>query len=198
MLFITVHGLGGTHHSHVLIRYYLENYVEGKNEIITYSYNSKSVSFTDVVTDLQKYLDTYTWTDEQNECILIGHSLGGLICSNVTHPRIKGVITISSPHNGCALAQYVKSYVSDFVSTFLFGEMYQVLTDKPNPCPSKLVCITSSWSPWYKFDGRVYTDEMTHPNAIATLHLEYSDHIIQLYDYRMMNLILDAIKLLNN
>lgn len=39
---------------------------------------------------------------------------------------------------------------------------------------------------------------MTHPDAISVLHLEYSDHIIQLYDYRMMNLILEAINILNN
>jgi pimeloyl-ACP methyl ester carboxylesterase len=195
MLILTVHGLGGTSFTHIPMKKYLEYYVKAniKNEklvIDSIDYASRTVSFEAAVNKIVSYLDEYEWANENEYAILIGHSLGGIIVTHIDHHRVGGVITISSPHNSCDFAKYVKDNVPTFLSNVLFGQMYEVLTNSPKKSSIPIIiCITSSMLPNLNFDGRVFTREMIHPQASKTLHLNYSGHASQLFSFRMLGLI---------
>jgi len=47
--------------------------------------------------------------------------------------------------------------------------------------------------PGTKFDGRVYTSEMLHPKAIKSYHIDFSEHMSQLFDYRIIDIVINEI-----
>ena len=202
MLILTIHGLGGTSFSHYPMKKYLETYLKIDNDdekidIQSFDYPSKTIDFTDIISQIEDYLDNYSWVNDSETAILIGHSLGGIVCTNINHKRVKGVITVSTPHTGCNLAEIVKYYAPKLVSDMAFGKMYDVLTANANNSTiPKIICITSSLFPLIKFDGRVHTNEMIHPQAYKTMHLEYSGHLTQLFDVRLFRLIYDGVLIL--
>jgi len=196
MLILTVHGLGGFGHEHALIKYYLQKNLKSDERIMidTFCYSSRNITFDQVVKDIQEYLNNYKWMNDDEKTILIGHSLGGVIVTHLDHYRIKGAVTLASPHTGCDYAKFVKDTIPTTVSSFFLGQMYDPLVSEPKESTiPKITCITCSWYPWCKFDGKVYTKEMVHPQASKVMHLEYSDHLLQLADPRMMNLVYDAV-----
>ena len=196
MLILTIHGLGGSSFSHKPMKLYLEKYLTSSEKInvISHSYDSTNLTFPQVLEELESFLSNYQWINDDEKAIVIGHSLGGIVATHLNHQRIKGVITVSSPHTKCDFAKFFKDTAPTFISNYFLGKMYDTLVNQPlTSTIPKITCITSSWYPWYKFDGRVYTEEMIHPQATKTYHLEYSDHLIQLYDPRMLNLIYEAV-----
>jgi pimeloyl-ACP methyl ester carboxylesterase len=196
VLILTVHGLNGSSLTHIPMKKYLEYYIKCNERLVidSVNYKSKSISFDDATNIVKSYLDNFSWNSDNEFAILIGHSLGGIIVTHIDHKRIKGVITISSPHADCAFAKYIKENVPSGLSDVIFGQMYDVLTNPPKMTSvPKIICITGSILPNVKFDGQVYTNEMVHSQAYKILHLDYVEHGTQLISIRLFRLVYDAV-----
>lgn len=184
MLILCVHGLNGTTNSLYFLTQYLAYHLSGCR-IDTYAWPSGQITFSQAIDDLSNYL----LSQEDTEIILVGHSLGGMLSLAIKDERIKGVITVSTPHTACAIAEML-NYILGPYSSYFLGQMYEPLTqlvvEKSTPY---LICITSSLAPLLNFDGRIFVSEMVHPHADEVHHLTFSDHGWQLYDPRMWSLI---------
>lgn len=186
---VSIHGLGGTAFSHYPLITFLSFYFSNIT-FESYSWDSKNLQYYDAVEDLEDYLNNFT-----QDLILVGHSLGGKLAMSVDNPKVKGVVTISTPHDGCEMAKILQSLIGPDFAKYFLGEMHDILayhiTPKYTP---KVVSITSSWTPWTPFDGRVCLSEMVHPLSDKVLHLDYSEHIVQLYDPRMWYKVAEGIE----
>lgn len=200
MLILTIHGLGGSSTTLYPMKKYIEQYYKPKSGerliVDSFDYASKKSKFEDIISALNDKINKFDWENDSEKCILIGHSLGGVVGVHIQNPRVKDIITISSPINDCKLAKKVNENVPTKVSSFLFGNVYDNLISPPlikQNDDVKIICITSSSLPSMAFDGRVYVDEMVHPQAHRTYHLEYSGHVSQLLDVRMMRLVYESL-----
>lgn len=82
----------------------------GFSNLHTYQYDSFFNGFDTAVRGLERKLDQVLGSRPGTEVILIGHSLGGLVCRAVAgdqrySSRIKAMVALGSPHHGSDLAR---------------------------------------------------------------------------------------------
>ena len=83
----------------------------GFENLHTYQYNSFTKNFSQAVDGCGKKLDTLFGDRPDGRVILIGHSLGGLVCRKVAgnslyRERVAAMVTLGSPHKGSELALF--------------------------------------------------------------------------------------------
>lgn len=81
----------------------------GFTNLHTYQYDSFFGTFEPAVQGLEQKLDQVLKASPENKVILIGHSLGGLVCrkaagNSLYTDRIAGLVALGSPHHGSDLA----------------------------------------------------------------------------------------------
>jgi len=83
----------------------------GFHNLHTYQYDSFSKDFETAVEGMEKKLDRVLGARTGGSVILIGHSLGGLVCRRVAgdpkyRDRVAGLMALGSPHKGSDLAWF--------------------------------------------------------------------------------------------
>jgi triacylglycerol esterase/lipase EstA (alpha/beta hydrolase family) len=106
---ILIHGY--LHHSFVWIYHGRRLNKKGFSPIFTLNLKNTFGSIQDHANDLEKKIHKVLKGTKQNEVILIGHSMGGLIAShfamNASNKNlVKNVITIGSPLKGTSMARF--------------------------------------------------------------------------------------------
>lgn len=106
---LMVHGLFHNSAAWVLMKKRLRK--AGFSNLHTYQYNSFSGEFDTAVEGLQRKLDALLHSRPGGKVLLVGHSLGGLVCrAAVGNPRfwhrIAGIVTLGTPHGGSDLARF--------------------------------------------------------------------------------------------
>ncbi len=106
---LLVHGLFHNASAWWLMRRRLR--AHGFTNIHTYQYNTFSGDFLSGVEGLRRKMDSLLHGHPEGKVLLVGHSLGGLVCRvAVGHPvywdRIAGIVTLGTPHGGSDLARF--------------------------------------------------------------------------------------------
>ena len=101
---VLVHGLYHNRSAWVIMKLRLRR--AGLKNLHTYQYNSFTSTFEPAVAGLARKLDTLP----DGPFILVGHSLGGLVCRAVASDpryrgRVAGLVALGSPHGGSDLAR---------------------------------------------------------------------------------------------
>jgi len=83
----------------------------GFRNLHTYQYNSFTKDFAQAVQGLEQRLDKLPVNGPDSKVILVGHSLGGLICRYVAgnsryRDKVRAIVTLGSPHKGSDLALF--------------------------------------------------------------------------------------------
>ncbi|WP_319472173.1 alpha/beta fold hydrolase [uncultured Pseudodesulfovibrio sp.] len=106
---VMVHGLYHNASAWVIMKRRLAK--AGFFNLHTYQYNSFTKDFTNAATGLSAKLDELVAEYPHEKIILIGHSLGGMVCRRVAgygryRHRIGGLVTLGTPHHGATLARF--------------------------------------------------------------------------------------------
>jgi len=106
---VLVHGLYHNRSAWVVLRRRLKR--AGVTNVHTYQYNSFTRGFDEAVDGLARTLDRLLGGREDARVILVGHSLGGLVCRAVAgdpryRGRVAGLLALGSPHGGSDLAWF--------------------------------------------------------------------------------------------
>jgi len=82
----------------------------GFKNIFPFQYNSWTARFEDILQDLEKYIEEVEALFPGQKVVLVGHSLGGLLCRALMEGptahrrRALGLVTLGTPHHGSKLA----------------------------------------------------------------------------------------------
>lgn len=137
-------------------------------EEVVHTTHSSGPTIDDCVEEIKKQLDT------DSDWVLIGHSLGGVIATRLSHNpdiKVKGVVCFGSPLRGAALAGVAK-HVSPWKKNPMYKEL-STIDEKEPPCKY----ITFSGSVFFaEFDGKVFEVEtkFQQENHINT----YASHVL--------------------
>jgi pimeloyl-ACP methyl ester carboxylesterase len=101
---VLVHGLYHNRSAWAVMKFRLRR--AGLRNVHTYQYNSFTSTFEPAVAGLARKLDRLP----DGPFILVGHSLGGLVCRAVAsdpryRDRVAGLVTLGSPHGGSDMAR---------------------------------------------------------------------------------------------
>jgi esterase/lipase len=172
---ILLHGLG----ENPITLFPLEKYLNfcGYSNTLRFRYPVDSLDFEDsldfVDQEISKVVDK-----ENEEIIVIGQSMGGVIANNLHRKgwTIKMAVYIGSPLHGANFLNQLESILPTFIRNFMFKKSYKFLQDKkPEPIPPhKYHTISMSW-PFTEFDGCVYKRETILDEKNHT-HLRWADH----------------------
>lgn len=104
---ILVHGLYHNASGWLLYRLWLKR--AGFRNAYGFNYSSFGVSFGDLLTKFERFVREVEAQHPGRPPVLMGHSLGGLICrafadTPANAQRVKAVVTLGSPHGGSKLA----------------------------------------------------------------------------------------------
>lgn len=115
---ILLHGLG----TNFLVMKYIEKHLkESKFNVFQFDYKSTQYSY-ETLKQLHQLIQTI-----EGDVYLIGHSMGGLVSRNYIHhfdlmqetQKVKGVITIATPHNKSICANNILSHPIKFFGKLL-------------------------------------------------------------------------------
>ncbi len=106
---VLVHGLYHNRSAWTVMKRRLRR--AGLINVHTYQYNSFSSTFDPAVDGLARKLDLLLDGRKDARVILVGHSLGGLVCRAVAgdpryRDRVAGLVALGSPHGGSDLARF--------------------------------------------------------------------------------------------
>ncbi|MEF2231431.1 MAG: alpha/beta fold hydrolase [Pseudodesulfovibrio sp.] len=106
---VLVHGLYHNRSAWVMLKHRLKR--AGLTNVHTCQYNSFTRGFDEAVDGLARKLDGLLGGREDARVVLVGHSLGGLVCRAVAgDPRyrshVAGLLALGSPHGGSDLAWF--------------------------------------------------------------------------------------------
>jgi len=177
-----IHGLGGTTHSLKPLVYYL-NYIGYQNvHLISYPARTAplNISIKYVNNEMLKIID------KKHEIIVIGQSLGGVICHEL-HKHgwdIQQSITIGSPHHGSSLLTFAQSVVHDKIAKYLHRPVYDdLLVHIPTTPNHPHYTISTSFAPCIPFDGQVWIVETKVGSK--HIHIPFNNHWTIFLDPRL-------------
>ena len=106
---VLVHGLYHNRSAWAVMKRRLKR--AGLANVHTCQYNSFTRGFDEAVAELSRTLDGLLGGREDARVILVGHSLGGLVCRAVASDpryrgRVAGLLALGSPHGGSDLAWF--------------------------------------------------------------------------------------------
>ena len=155
-----IHGLGGHPNGLLPLELYL-NYV-GFTYTHMLSWPIDNTSFEDILDHIDNEIGKYA-EKEQQEIVLIGHSMGGVI-SNQMHTkgwRVKNAIYIGSPLHGANLLNQILSVLPTRLVNVMRRTLYDFLQDKDQmekyakEPPHTYKTISMGWCT-IEFSGCVY------------------------------------------
>ena len=166
--FVLVHGLGRTRSSFSACRKFLEG--EGA-ACLSFGYPSLLLRPEESASDLQSFIAASAPT---GDLVIVGHSLGGLLgrqlLDSSLSPRLRAVISLGSPHEGCPAADVLAMTPLAWIS----GPAAPRLNRFPGswsrslPKDPRLICFAgiSEGFPWPPFLDR-RGDGLVPPNSAA-------------------------------
>ena len=183
-----IHGLGGTTTSLKPLESYLK-YIGYKNTYMI-NYPSRTVdldtSINFVNTEMRKvFLDKQP--RKVPEIILIGQSLGGIICHEMHRYgwNITKSITVGSPHGGSSFLKYIKSITPTNIAKYFEKPVFNdLLIQTPTIPTHKHYTISTSFAPFIPFDGQVWVNE-TKDYASEHTHIHFNNHWTIFIDPRL-------------
>ena len=190
-----IHGLGGTNTSLQPLKAYLE--YQGYTNVHLIEYKSRQQSLENSIIEVNEQMNRIIGNNSHNpEIVLIGQSLGGLICHNM-HLfgwNIVKSITIGSPHHGSALLNLVEKWVPEKIANYLRKPVYKDLYKQQALLPSHpYYTISTSFVPYFDFDGQVWITETMIDDEKHT-HIPFNNHWTILLDPRLF---LEVVRILN-
>jgi hypothetical protein len=135
------------------------------------------------------------FTVTQNfEVILIGISIGGIICHHLHEYgwKIHKSITIASPHNGNSFFDFIKYILPTNVVEYLYHPIYNyILKQKPPPHEYNTIC--TSIFPYIPFDGHIWNFE-TYISIYNHVTISFNNHWTIFLDPRLFFTISNILK----
>lgn len=107
---ILIHGLYHNASAWIFYRWWLKR--SGFSNVYTFSYNSWKYTFWEILHQLDLWISEINLSFPGEPILLVGHSLGGLLAKayagkgSTKGIKVKGIITLGSPHKGSKLAVY--------------------------------------------------------------------------------------------
>ena len=170
-----LHGLG----CRTITLWPLEQYlrrVHGLTNTYRIAYPIQTLSFEDSLDFVDRRLGRYA--NKQNEIILIGQSMGGVVANSLHKKgwKIKLGIYIGSPLHGAHLISQLESILPTTIQNLLYIKPFDYLKskDKEKEPPHNYHTISMAW-PFTDFDGCVYRGETMMDERKHT-HIPWSDH----------------------
>lgn len=194
MHIITINGINGSIKTMIPFHYYIKRYTP--YNISSFECSTQKNKLSDIIINLNNYINEIIKNKEDESIILIGHSYGGIVAKKIKHKNIKHIITISSPHHGAYMA-YILNKVSWFAKIY-FGQIYEdIIGLSKEDINNSITTISTSLIPYLNFDGMVFTNEMKY-DGIKNHHINFSYHGFQWLDIRIWRLLLNEINNLIN
>lgn len=187
---ILLHGLGGSPIQLFLLEAYLN--LCGHHNTHRIRYPVGGVSLEESVTYVDSAIAQLTQTPrDQEEIIVIGHSMGGLV-GNRLHQRgwsIRLAIYIGSPLHGATLLNQLEAVLPTWLRDCMYRRVYGLLQNKPREQapPHPYHTISMAW-PFTDFDGCVYKWETMLEEEHHT-HLRCADHRTIMANPRLWTLV---------
>ena len=170
-----LHGLG----EHSVTMWPLMKYLNycGFKNTYNLKYPSDSLEF-DETLDFVDELMSKSANKDEDEVILIGMSMGGLVSNNM-HTKgwtIKNAIYIGSPLHGASLLNQMESILPTTIRDYFYKTPYDFLKNKEKEVepPHSYHCITMGLFDT-EFDGCLYKEESVLDEKHHT-HLRYTAH----------------------
>lgn len=173
------------------LEYYLN--IQGVLETYCITYPTAKTTLEQMLKVVDKKISEIA-SKEEDELIVIGQSMGGLIANNLHKYdwKIKKGIYIASPLNGARLLNTIESKLPIWLANLLYKKIYDELKDKEkeNEPPHDYTTISLGWDPIKpEFDGCVYKDEAII-NTDKNIHIKYTDHRVSfLFDTRLFKIV---------
>lgn len=201
---ILLHGLGqdsitlGLKNSISLMAVKSSLYMKGYKNIYNPYYNTLGNLETSIKM-ADKAISEYV--SKEDEIIVIGHSLGGIIALKLRENgwKLKYVITIASPLQGTVMISYVQNnlpnqlewmeknipYITTMLKTPIWDDLIQL---KKNPIakPEHPVTTISTSLANTSFDGRVAISDTKLDGNDDHYHFNWSEHTAILADIRLL------------
>ena len=191
-----IHGLGGRPISMFPLEWFLGQTYTNIHRI---SYPSKSVDLKTAIEHVNDAMHTIIEDQQNCDIVVIGQSLGGLICHGL-HKYDWNIIlsiTIGSPHHGSMLLQVVErsipTRVADFLRLPVYADLLERLDAPLEVPPHPYHTISTSFFPLTTFDGQVFSSETALVEEHHH-HIPYNNHWTICVDPRMFFLVNDIIE----
>lgn len=170
-----LHGLGASPITLWPLEKYL-NLVGGFTNTHRLLYPVDHVEFEFALNFVDQRMQKYA--NKEQEIILIGQSMGGLIANNLHKKgwKIKMAVYIGSPLHGANLLNQLDALLPTSIRNKLYKKAYGFLMvkEKEDEPPHDYHTISMAW-PFTEFDGCVYKSE-TILDKINHTHLPWADH----------------------
>lgn len=187
-----LHGLG----AHPVTLWPMEQYLSFMGGFVnTYrlSYPVDELEFEDSLDYVDSEMLKYVGKDQ--EVILIGQSMGGLIANSLHKKgwKIMMAVYIGSPLHGADLLNQLEAALPSKIRDVLYKKSYDFLKSKgkEDDPPHPYHTISMAW-PFTMFDGCVYKDETMLDERNHT-HLPWADHRTVFANPRLWHCVLKAI-----
>ncbi len=187
---VLVHGLFHNSSAWIVMLHRLKQ--AGFTNIHTYQYDSFFKTFDPAVKGLEDKLDQLLGPNPNSKVILIGHSLGGLVCRKAAgnpnySKRIAGLVALGSPHNGSDLALFGGNRMSrGLIPGHSIPQSVAAIPDPDCPCLAIYNLV----------DDFVFPLSMLQPNRKGWQEIICSPmgHVWMLLSNEVFNSIVDFIK----
>lgn len=183
-----VHGL----HGNTITNYPLQGSINkaGFNNVTRISY--KTYHSIEMLTDIVMAKILETLDDNETEVIIIGHSLGGIVCRNLCKSdlNVKLCVMIASPQGGSHLIKKGREILNSYddrltsIAKYLLGDVMDDLADVTLEVPTVPYKTIGTAMPYMEFDGKVWADNMKIEDEHHH-HIPNSGHSLILLDSRL-------------
>jgi esterase/lipase len=166
MKIVTIHGAFSSPHVFNYIKHTTQNAT-----FVDFSYQDRYKDVSNVIEDCNEFIN-----NEDSEVILMGHSLGGIIGSNLlSNKNVKGLVTIASPIAGIKINFYASTFffkqtfvqeITPFSPTIVSCKENLDLTSKP----VNHIITTKGYSPFMHTDndGVITVESQIYGNNNST------------------------------
>jgi hypothetical protein len=192
-----IHGLGPQLISYTMspLKWSLEK--QGYQNVHIISYPATSINLYNSVKHVDNEMRKIIKEDNV-EIVLIGQSLGGLICHELHKHNwnIKASITVASPHRGSNMLKNLNNVIPTAVTDKIKYPVFQDILERigePQVPPHKFFTISTSLYPSSTFDGRIYVSE-TKINEENHIHIPYNSYWTIFLDPRLFTIVKDILK----